>query len=122
MVLTLSRPPRREMHRSTRSPVAKLGVSHVTVHRIRWDHRIQSHRSSIFKLSTDPQLVEKVTDVVGLLECPGICFLYITTSWDIGCHYPVAAKSMRMCGSASIGVNSLRELRRMWTRVLPTLR
>lgn len=68
--LTLSRPPRGETHWSTRSLAAKLGVSHVTVHRIWRDHRIQPHRSSTFKFSTDPQLVEKVTDVVGLYLDP----------------------------------------------------
>ncbi|HUY58033.1 MAG TPA: IS630 family transposase, partial [Candidatus Micrarchaeaceae archaeon] len=68
--LTLSRPPRGETHWSTRSLAARLGISHVTVHRIWRDHRIQPHRSSTFKFSSDPQLVEKVTDVVGLYLDP----------------------------------------------------
>jgi transposase-like protein len=68
--LTLSGPPRGETHWSTRSLAARLGISHVTVHRIWRDHRIQPRRSSTFKFSTDPELVKKVTDVVGLYLDP----------------------------------------------------
>ncbi len=68
--LTLSHPPRGETHWSTRALAVKLGIGHVTVHRIWRDRRIQPHRSSTFKFSTDPQLVEKVTDVVGLYLDP----------------------------------------------------
>ncbi|MHB1939423.1 MAG: IS630 family transposase [Candidatus Dormibacteria bacterium] len=68
--LTLSHPPRGETHWSTRSLAAKVGISHATVHRIWRDHRIQPHRSGTFKFSTDPRLIEKVTDVVGLYLDP----------------------------------------------------
>jgi len=49
---------------------AKFGVSHTTVARI-WDaHGLQPHRVRTFKLSGDPQFVEKLTDVVGLYMNP----------------------------------------------------
>ena len=46
------------------------GVSPATVQRI-WDaHGLQPHRVRQFKLSRDPQFVEKLTDVVGLYLNP----------------------------------------------------
>ena len=46
------------------------GVSPATVQRI-WDaHGLQPHRVETFKLSRDPQFVEKLTDVVGLYLNP----------------------------------------------------
>ncbi len=64
--LPLSRPPPGETHWSTRSLATKVGISHVTVHRIWRDHRIQPRRSSTYNFSVDPRLIEKVPDVVGL--------------------------------------------------------
>ncbi len=41
-------------------------VSAATVQRI-WDaHGLQPHRTETFKLSTDPEFVEKLTDIVNL--------------------------------------------------------
>lgn len=49
---------------------ANFGVSHMTVARI-WDaHGLQPPRVRTFKLSHDPQFVEKLTDVVGLYMNP----------------------------------------------------
>jgi hypothetical protein len=46
------------------------GASAATVQRI-WDaHGLQPHRVRKFKLSRDPQFVEKLTDVVGLYLNP----------------------------------------------------
>ena len=46
------------------------GISPATVQRI-WDaHGLQPHRVRTFKLSNDPQFVEKLTDVVGLYLNP----------------------------------------------------
>ena len=42
------------------------GLSVSTVHRIWNAFSLQPHRSETFKLSTDPQFVEKVRDIVGL--------------------------------------------------------
>jgi hypothetical protein len=46
------------------------GVSASTVHRIWRAFSLQPHRSETFKLSTDPQFVEKVRDIVGLYLDP----------------------------------------------------
>jgi transposase len=53
-------------HWGTRTLAKACGVSHMTVARI-WDaHGLQPHRVRTFKLSRDPALVAKLTDVVGL--------------------------------------------------------
>lgn len=46
------------------------GVSKDTVSRIWRAHQIKPHRSRAFKLSRDPQFLEKLTDVVGLYLNP----------------------------------------------------
>ncbi len=43
----------------------KLKIDHATVARAWKDDGVQPWRSQTFKLSTDPYLVAKVTDVVG---------------------------------------------------------
>ena len=47
-----------------------LGLSHSTIGRIWRTFGLQPHRSESFRLSQDPQLVEKVRDVVGLYNEP----------------------------------------------------
>ena len=67
---TLQTTPPDATHWSTRSLAAKFGISHMTVARI-WDgHGLHPHRVRTFKLSRDPQFVEKLTDVVGLYLNP----------------------------------------------------
>jgi transposase len=46
------------------------GVSKATVNRIWQSHQIKPHRSKGFKLSRDPNFLEKLTDVVGLYLNP----------------------------------------------------
>ena len=45
-------------------------VSKATVNRIWQSHQIKPHRTKGFKLSRDPQFLEKLTDVVGLYLNP----------------------------------------------------
>lgn len=45
---------------------AEFGVSQTTIWRIWCEHGLKPHRIDRFKLSTDPQFVEKLRDVVGL--------------------------------------------------------
>jgi transposase len=67
---TLHTQPTDATHWSTRSMAERFRVSHMTVARI-WDaHGLQPHRVRTFKLSRDPQFVEKLTDVVGLYLNP----------------------------------------------------
>jgi transposase len=67
---TLERPPDGTTHWSVRRLAAVTGVSPSTVHRIWRDHKLKPHQVRSFKFSRDPQLVEKVIDVVGLYLDP----------------------------------------------------
>src|SRR2546426_10448526 len=66
IVKTLETTPPGETHWSTRSMAKAAGVSHTMVGRIWRTFRLQPHRTESFKLSPDPQLVDKIRDVVGL--------------------------------------------------------
>jgi transposase len=55
---------------TTRSMAAWAGVSRAAVHRIWAQHGLQPHRVETFKVSNDPQLAEKVRDIVGLYLDP----------------------------------------------------
>lgn len=70
VVRTLESTPRGATHWSVRSMAAETGLSRPTVHRIWRAFGLQPHRSETFKLSNDPQLVEKVRDIVGLYLDP----------------------------------------------------
>ncbi|WP_405066910.1 IS630 family transposase [Kribbella sp. NBC_01510] len=69
---TLRPPPKRlgVSHWSSRLLAAKLGVGNATVARAWRDYGVQPWRAETFKFSTDPELVAKVTDVVGLYLAP----------------------------------------------------
>ena len=49
---------------------ADAGVHHATISRIWRAYGLQPHRVEFFKLSKDPQFVEKLRDVVGLYMNP----------------------------------------------------
>jgi transposase len=67
---TLESRPTAATHWSSRSLAAKVGLSQSAVVRIWHSFGLQPHRSDTFKLSTDPWLVEKVRDIVGLYLNP----------------------------------------------------
>lgn len=67
---TLEAPPDGTTHWSVRRLAAATGISPTTVHRIWRDHKLKPHQVRSFKFSKDPQLVEKVIDVVGLYLDP----------------------------------------------------
>jgi transposase len=70
IVKTLETTPPGETHWSTRSMAKAAGISHTMVGRIWRTFRLQPHRTASFKLSPDPQLVDKIRDVVGLYMTP----------------------------------------------------
>jgi transposase len=70
VVRTLESTPRDATHWSVRSMAEATGMSRQAVHRIWKAFGLQPHRSDTFKLSTDPQLIEKVRDIVGLYLDP----------------------------------------------------
>ncbi len=67
---TLEDKPPDATHWSPRSMAAASGVSRSTVNTIWRAFNLQPHRTQTFKLSTDPNFVEKVRDIVGLYMSP----------------------------------------------------
>jgi transposase len=70
IVRTLETTPRDATHWSTRSLAAELGLSQSAVARIWRAFGLQPHRQESWKLSRDPQFIDKVRDVVGLYLDP----------------------------------------------------
>jgi transposase len=68
--LTLNTVPKGATHWSCRTMAARVGVSPASVQRVWREHRLYPHRVSTFKVSKDPQFLEKLTDVVGLYMNP----------------------------------------------------
>jgi len=69
---TLETTPQGATHWSTRLMAKKLRLSQSTVSRIWRAFRLKPHRSESFVLSKDPQLVQKVRDIVGLYLSPPV--------------------------------------------------
>src|SRR5271165_1956816 len=67
---TLQTKPAGATHWSCRSMAKAQGVSKATVNRIWQSHQIKPHLSKGFKLSRDPDFLQKLTDVVGLYLNP----------------------------------------------------
>ena len=67
---TLEGPPPATTQWSTRTMAERVGLSKATISRIWQTFGLQSHRVDTFKLSADPQFVEKVRDIVGLYLNP----------------------------------------------------
>ncbi len=66
IVATTLTPPQSVTHWSARRLAKQPGAGHSTVHRIWQAYDLKSHRAETFKFSRDPQLKEKVVDIVGL--------------------------------------------------------
>lgn len=70
VALTLKAPPKGLSHWSTRELADRVGVSHMSVHRLWQAHALKPHRLETFKFTTDPHAEEKIRDVVGLYLNP----------------------------------------------------
>lgn len=70
IVRTLETTPKGETHWSTRRMAEKAGMSHTMVGKIWRTFGLKPHISRSFKMSPDPQLIDKVRDVVGLYMTP----------------------------------------------------
>jgi transposase len=69
-VRTLETMPADATHWSTRSMAAACGLSPATVQRVWHAFGLKPHRVETFKLSADPEFVDKVRDIVGLYLSP----------------------------------------------------
>src|SRR5215468_1865146 len=67
---TLHTKPSDATHWSTRTMAKAQGISAASVRRIWKQHNLKPHLTKTFKLSRDPQFVEKLQDVVGLYMNP----------------------------------------------------
>src|SRR4051794_17159101 len=70
LVRTLEATPADATHWSTRAMAAACGLSPATVQRVWHAFGLKPHRVETFKLSADPEFVEKVRDIVGLYLSP----------------------------------------------------
>src|SRR5215813_12915339 len=70
IVRTLEETPRGETHWSSRGMAKASGLGRTTVQQIWRAFGLQPHRTDTFKLSTDPLLIDKVRDIVGLYMHP----------------------------------------------------
>jgi transposase len=70
IVKTLEEQPANATHWSTRSMAAATGMSQTAVSRIWRAFGLKPHQTEAFKLSPDPQFIDKVRDVVGLYLNP----------------------------------------------------
>ena len=70
IVRTLEETPRGATHWSSRRMAKASGLGRTTVQQIWHAFGLQPHRSETFRLSTDPLLIEKVRDIVGLYLNP----------------------------------------------------
>ena len=70
IVKTLEEQPPDATHWSTRSMAAATGMSQSAVSRIWRAFGLKPHQTEAFKLSPDPQFIDKVRDIVGLYLNP----------------------------------------------------
>jgi transposase len=70
LVMTLETTPADATHWSTRSLARQLGMSQSAISRIWRAFGLKPHLVDTFKLSTDPQFIGKVRDIVGLYLNP----------------------------------------------------
>jgi transposase len=68
--MTLHDKPLAGTHWSARKLGRAAGLSHTSVQRIWAAHGLKPHLTKTFKLSNDPQFIEKVQDIVGLYVDP----------------------------------------------------
>jgi transposase len=67
---TLNETPKGQTHWSRATMSKATGLSESTIGRIWREHGLKPHRVSTFKLSNDPEFVEKLNDIVGLYLSP----------------------------------------------------
>jgi transposase len=107
---TLESMPKHATHWSTRRMAEKSGLSQSAVVRIWKTFGLQPHRVENFKLSKDPQFVEKVRDVVGLYMNPPerAMVLCVDEKSQVTSVEPHPADSTHETGRSSSSISRLR--------------
>jgi transposase len=70
LALTQQSPPKPLTHWTTRRLAARLGITHMTVHRVWQRAGLQPHRLERYVASPDPAFEQKAADVIGLYLNP----------------------------------------------------
>ncbi len=90
-------PPDGDSHWSTRSMARSAGMSQSAVSRIWRTFGLKPHMVQAWKLSTDPQFINKVRDGAG--QCPGLVRGREATAPGAGPHGPVPADAAHYAGA-----------------------
>ena len=86
VVATLEQSPPHATHWSRTSMAARSGLSPSTIGRIWQTFELKPHVQDFFKLSSDPQFVDKVVDVVGLYHHPPEAAVVLCVDEKSGCR------------------------------------
>jgi transposase len=97
VALTLANPPGETTHWTADMMAAQVGISASAVRRIWKAHGLQPHRWRNFKLSNDPQFVDKLRKVVGLYVDPPAHAIVLSLDEKSLCGWPPARKRKMSC-------------------------
>src|SRR3954462_12563083 len=101
VIATLEQTPSNATHWSRTSMAARTGLSRSTIGRIWRQFELKPHVQDFFKLSTDPQFVDKVVDVVGLYHHPPEAAVVLCVDEKSGMQaLDRASRCCRACPSA----------------------
>ena len=95
LVMTLETTPTDATHWSTRSLARATGMSQSAISRTWRAFGLKPHLVDTFKLSTDPQFIDKVRDVVGLYLNPPQAAMVLCGSYRGYRHDPSTKRSGR---------------------------
>ena len=95
VTLTLADPPGETTHWTADMMAAVVGISASAVRRIWKEHGLQPHRWRQFKLSNDPQFVDKLRDVVDLYVDPPAHAIVLSVD-EKRSHGVIVTRSLRV--------------------------
>jgi transposase len=93
VVATLEQaPPRGDSHWSTRSMAKRTGLNQTAVSRIWRAFGLKPHLVDDCKLSTNPQFIEKVRDIVGLYLAPPVGAMVLAVDEKARCRLSIGVR------------------------------